>query len=65
MNVKNSFVYKTNIFAHDNGDLTNAGVFAGNLYENSYADYYSKLITMNCYYGECGSVSDNTFTSIF
>ena len=63
VNVKNSFVYKTNIFAHDNGDLTNAGVFAGNLYENSYADYYSKLITMNCYYGECGSVSDNTFTA--
>ena len=60
VNVKNSFVYKTNI---DNGDLTNAGVFAGNLYENSYADYYSKLITMNCYYGECGSVSDNTFTA--
>ena len=63
VNVKNSFVYKTNIFAHDNGDLTNAGVFAGNLYENSYADYYSKLITMNCYYGECGSVSDKTFTA--
>ena len=43
VNVKNSFVYKTNIFAHDNGDLTNAGV----LLEIEYQKIVMLIITQN------------------
>ena len=53
---ENCFVYRATL-STDGSSASNKsiGVFAGNLWGNSTAHYQSKIVTKNCYYGECGT----------
>ncbi len=53
---ENCFVYRVKL-STDGTSASNKsiGVFAGNLWGNSSAHYQSKIITKNCFYGECGT----------
>lgn len=58
--VTNCYVYNTNIVTQK-GTYTGTGVYFGDVYRNG--SYTSDINMTNCYYGECGSVSDNIFTA--
>lgn len=53
---ENCFVYRATL-SIDGTSASNKsiGVFAGNLWGNPSAHYQSKIITKNCFYGECGT----------
>ena len=53
---ENCFVYRATL-STDGSSASNKsiGVFAGNLWGNPSAPYQSKIITQNCFYGECGT----------
>ena len=53
---ENCFVYRVKLSTDGTfASNTSIGVFAGNLWGNPSAHYQSKIITKNCFYGECGT----------
>ena len=53
---KNCFVYRVTLSIDGTSASDKSiGVFAGNLWGNPSAHYQSKIITINCFYGECGT----------
>ena len=53
---ENCFVYRATLSTDGtSASHQSIGVFAGNLWGNSTAHYQSKIVTKNCYYGECGT----------
>lgn len=53
---ENCFVYRVKLSTDGTfASNTSIGVFAGNLWGNPSAHYQSKIITINCFYGECGT----------
>lgn len=55
---ENCFVYRVTLSIDGTSAAhTSFGVFAGNLWGNPPA-YQSKIITKNCYYGECGTTNN-------
>ena len=53
---ENCFVYRATLSIDGTSASDKSiGVFAGNLWGNSTAHYQSKIVTKNCYYGECGT----------
>ena len=56
---KNCFVYRVTLSTDGTfASNTSIGVFAGNLWGNPSAHYQSKIITINCFYGECGTTEN-------
>lgn len=56
---KNCFVYRVTLSIDGTfASNTSIGVFAGNLWGNPSAHYQSKIITQNCFYGECGTTEN-------
>ena len=52
---ENCFVYRATLSTDGtSASHQSIGVFAGNLWGNPSAHYQSKIITQNCFYGECG-----------
>ena len=56
---ENCFVYRV-MLSTDGTSASNKsiGVFAGNLWGNPSAHYQSKIVTKNCFYGECGTTEN-------
>ena len=56
---ENCFVYRATL-STDGTSASNKsiGVFAGKLWGNPSAHYQSKIITQNCFYGECGTTEN-------
>ena len=56
---ENCFVYRATL-STDGTSASNKsiGVFAGNLWGNPSAHYQSKIVTKNCFYGECGTTEN-------
>lgn len=53
---ENCFVYRVTLSIDGTSASDKSiGVFAGNLWGNPSAHYQSKIITINCFYGECGT----------
>ena len=56
---ENCFVYRVKLSTDGTfASNTSIGVFAGNLWGNPSAHYQSKIITQNCFYGECGTTEN-------
>lgn len=56
---ENCFVYRVKLSTDGTfASNTSIGVFAGNLWGNPSAHYQSKIITINCFYGECGTTEN-------
>ena len=56
---ENCFVYRVTLSIDGtSASNTSIGVFAGNLWGNPSAHYQSKIITINCFYGECGTTEN-------
>ncbi len=56
---ENCFVYRATLSTDGtSASHQSIGVFAGNLWGNPSAHYQSKIITQNCFYGECGTTEN-------
>ena len=56
---ENCFVYRVTLSIDGtSASHQSIGVFAGNLWGNPSAHYQSKIITQNCFYGECGTTEN-------
>ncbi len=56
---ENCFVYRATLSTDGtSASHPSIGVFAGNLWGNPSAHYQSKIITQNCFYGECGTTEN-------
>ena len=56
---ENCFVYRATLSTDGtSASHQSIGVFAGNLWGNPSAHYQSKIVTKNCFYGECGTTEN-------